>query len=346
MPISMASCQFRFAICQFVALACLGSSALCAADDEGRVPIRENTPVGSATRIQVDLTAEGQYEPAPEQGTPAKPVPLRLQARVDFVERVLRLDAGSTAPDRAVRRIEQAVVAFGGGVRPLNTVLRPELGVVLAERGPHAILVQSLGGPLRREELSLLEFPGDPLTWFALLPEKPVAVGDRWSIRDQAVRSLSGYDAIAATRLEAKLDELTDREAVIVLGGEVRGASRGGEGTMNFKGRVRFDRTQERIRAINLERSEKRKPGPVEAGLDVRSTLSIERQDLETPPAELDDAFVGGIPESSNPERSLLSIEHPDGLYQVTHDRNWHLFWDDNRQAVLKRLDQGEVIAQ
>ena len=30
----------------------------------------------------------------------------------------------------------------------------------------------------------------------------------------------------------------------------------------------------------------------------------------------------------------------------LLHDRDWHIYWDDDRQAIFKRLDRGEMVAQ
>ena len=48
----------------------------------------------------------------------------------------------------------------------------------------------------------------------------------------------------------------------------------------------------------------------------------------------------------ASPGRDLLLFNAPDGKYTLLHDRDWHLYWDDARQAVLKRLDRGELVAQ
>ena len=36
----------------------------------------------------------------------------------------------------------------------------------------------------------------------------------------------------------------------------------------------------------------------------------------------------------------------PGGKAILLHDRHWHMFWEDPKMIVLKRLDQGQVIAQ
>ncbi len=120
----------------------------------------------------------------------------------------------------------------------------------------------------------------------------------------------------------------------------------GGEGTIACDGTFTFDRRAGRIDRLTLSRAESRKPGPVEAGLDVKSTLTVERRGLEAAPAELSDGVIAGLPRDADPAREELLLIAPGGKSTLRHDRDWHTYWDDARLTVLKRLDHGEVVAQ
>ena len=41
-----------------------------------------------------------------------------------------------------------------------------------------------------------------------------------------------------------------------------------------------------------------------------------------------------------------LAYTGPGGRYRLEHDRSWFAFSEDDRQAVLRRLDRGTVVAQ
>jgi hypothetical protein len=156
---------------------------------------------------------------------------------------------------------------------------------------------------------------------------------------------LSGYDALAVNAVDATLEGLDAATATIRLKGDIRGAARGGEGTITCDGTLQFDRAAGRIARLVLTRHENRKPGPVEAGLDIGSTLTLERSPSPAP-AELSEAVIMALPRTGDPTREQLILIAPDGKYTLRHDRDWHLFWDDNHLTVLKRLDHGEVVAQ
>ena len=68
----------------------------------------------------------------------------------------------------------------------MSALIRPEVRLLVAERrerdGP--VVVISPAGPLTWDELELVQGLGDPLTLADLLPEKPVAVGEHWRVRN------------------------------------------------------------------------------------------------------------------------------------------------------------------
>src|SRR5206468_2406155 len=96
---------------------------------------------------------------------------------------------------------------------------------------------------------------------------------------------------------------------------------------------------------LDLSRMESRQPGPVEAGLDIKSRLTLARQPAP-PPAALSDHALAAIPLEITPERELLRLGTPGGKAMLVHDRHWHIFWEDPKLIILKRLDGGQVIAQ
>lgn len=115
---------------------------------------------------------------------------------------------------------------------------------------------------------------------------------------------------------------------------------------MTCDGTLVFDRKANRVSKFTLKREETKEAGPVEPALSFSGTLTMERQALESPTAELSDAVLAGVPLSPAEGMDLLEFVAPDGRYRFLHDRDWHLFWDDNRMAVLKRLERGELVGQ
>ncbi|HEV3121666.1 MAG TPA: hypothetical protein VGY53_07180, partial [Isosphaeraceae bacterium] len=303
-----------------------------------------------AIRFTLEMKAEGHARPglpgSAGGGSESKPLALRVETRLVAVDRVVRSDAQGR-PSRALRRVLQAASAINGDVRPTAATLRPEVSLLVEELSDAGSRVFSLGGPLTRQELELVEVPADPLVLGWLLPEGQVAVGSHWKVPESAARALTSYETVAANSLLATLEGLDDAKARIKLSGEVRGAVLGAQGTITCSGVLTFDRAAGLIERLELTRTERRQAGEVEAGLDLKSTLTLERAKAPAPmPAELADSVVQGLPAEFPAERDELLFTAPSGKYALRHDRSWHIYADDTRQTVLKRLERGASIAQ
>lgn len=326
----------------------IGLGTVLAAVAAGPVELRETARVGATTRVQVELKAKGLYLPAATSGASKeeapKPLALRVEAQLDFIERLVRVDTRGRG-ECAVRRVLRAASAVNGEVRPQAASIRPGVTILVAEVRPEGVVVFSPGGPLTRPELELVQGPGDPLALDGLLPTRAVAVGDRWPVADPAVKALSAYDTLAANTLGATLEAVDAEAARVRLVGEVRGAVLGGEGTMACDGAYTFDRKAGRIDRLTLHRAEGRRPGPVEEGLDLKSTLTMTRRPAETPDELTDDALPRRSIEPG-PERERVLLIAPDGKWTLEHDRDWHTYWDQPRLTVLKRVEAGRLVGQ
>jgi hypothetical protein len=323
----------------------LAAASLAGMPSERAVMLRESAQPAQSSHVLIEMSAEGQYRPTAPAGSPApKPLDLKVETRFEFDERVLKL-ARDGQVERVVRHVLQAASAINGQIRPSASSLRPEVALLIASKRDGDVITYSPGGPLTGSELELVQAPGDPLTLSGLLPDRAVAVGDTWPIGNATARALSDYDAIASNTLNGRLEALDADSARVRLTGEIRGAARGGEGTITCDGTFTFNRRANRIDKFTLKRAEVRRAGPVEAGLDLKGTLKVERRSAELPP-ELSDPALTGIPTDDDVQRTLVTYSPPTESYSLLHDRDWHLFWDDARRSIFKRLDHGEVVAQ
>jgi hypothetical protein len=342
---------------------------------EGDTPLvlREQPQPGASTRVQIELKAQGLYRPGLPPGDQSgevrmpKPLTVQIETRFVFHERLVQVGAdgkavavgaavqsagvprvgGPGARLAAVRQVVQAASAINGEIRPTSALIRPEVSLLVAQRRDTdvPVVVASPAGALTWYELELVQGLGDPLVLGDLLPEQAVKIGDRWRVRDSAAKALCGYDVVGTNRLEAVLESTSENQARIRVNGQVLGSALGGNGTMSCGGFLTFDRRSARIDRLEINRSEARQPGPIEAGLDIKSTLTVERIAAQ-PPASLSDAALGKISLEVTPERELLLLTAPGGRCELLHDRQWHMFWQDPKLTVLKRLVGGEVIAQ
>jgi hypothetical protein len=157
--------------------------------------------------------------------------------------------------------------------------------------------------------------------------------------------ALTGYDSLTSSTLEAVLESIDEKAAVLRIKGEAEGSALGSQGKVSCEGTAQFNRVTHLIERLELTRNESRRPGPVEAGLDVRSTHTVSRRPVAAPP-ELGDEALREFSLDTGPQRQMLQLVSPDGKYNLVHDRRWHTYWDDPKLVVLKRIEKGQVVAQ
>ncbi len=345
----------------------------CQPDDLARqtLSLREVVSDGATTRVQIELKAQGLFRPGIPTGRAdieaqmPKPRELDVQTRLIYHDRVvkvgpggkLRSSPGKSAKEtersgggdslKVVRHVVQAVSAINGEVRPSAASLRPEVALLVAEKRDRGwpVVVFSPAGPLSWSELELVQGVGDPLALGDLLPEGPVAIGDHWKVREPAAKAVSGYDVITSSNFLATLESADSKKARIRLKGRIEGSAFGGIGVIGCDGFASFDRELGRIERLDLNRVENRQPGPVEAGLDLKSTLSVARN---TAPLaeELSDLALTNVSLDATPLSEMLRMAAPGGRAALLADRSWHIYWEDSKMAIWKRLEAGRVVAQ
>ena len=185
-----------------------------------------------------------------------------------------------------------------------------------AEDGP--VVVVSPAGPLTRSELELVQAVGDPLAL-----TRPVAG-----------RAGGGRAALAggrgrrggAERLRRDRGQRAGRHARVGRRAPRRGSGSAAgsrarctaaQGRSPATALVTFDRRMGWIDRLEINRNESRRPGPIEAGLDVKSTLTMTRH-ADQPPATLADAALARLPAGGHaPQRACCSSMAPDGKATV-----------------------------
>jgi hypothetical protein len=360
-------------LCSFLNLAAVASARGAGDEPAARVVLVERVATGGATRVRIELKADGLYRPglppvgATKEAQMPKPRAIQIQTRLVFDERMVQAgrdgkihlasesQQANSAVDlknastswMAVRQVVQAASAINGEIRPTAALIRPEMSLLVAQRrdpeGP--VVVVSPSGPLTWPELELVQGVGDPLALGELLPSQSVAVGERWRVGNAAAQAVSGFDVITSNDLAGTLESIGPTKARIRLKGKIEGKVFGGPGIIINEGYLTFDRQSGRIDQLDLNRVETRQAGQVEAGLDLKSVLTVSRAATE-PSALLSDHALAGMSVAITPKSELLIMTGPGGGSTLLHDRHWHMFWSDPKLIVLKRLERGQVIAQ
>ena len=224
--------------------------------------------------------------------------------------------------------------------------LASELQTIVCVTDRDKVSLFSPHGSLRGEQLLLIEdIPGNTLTIDRLLPHREVAVGESWNISDNVLRSFLSVDAVVASNVTAVLTAVADDMAMVEIVGDVSGIYLGAATEMSVRAKYQFDMTLQRINWLGAMIQELRSIGHVGPGVELVAKLQVKISPIDQPHA-LTDAAMTMI--STRPNTDVLQLKYDGGRgpWRFSHDRNWYVYQDDPQATVLRKLVNGELVAQ
>ena len=326
-----------------LALVFAASRQVVAADPAARYAIKSERQPDQLTRVEVSLQVGGDLT-LTNDGSQKK-VPMSVLANLAYDEKLLSA-ASAEKPARAIRYYLDAhavIKVDKGGEKPTLAADRRLIAVEKPSKGPAVLYCPQ--GPLKREELDLIDVPGNTLLVEQLLPSEPVAVGAPWKLADQTLADLIGLEAVSWTDVQSVLGQVTDGVAEIASAGNVSGAVGGVSTEIEMKAKYKFDLKLKRIIYLALLIKEKRAIGHIGPGLDTVAKLIVKISDA--PQNEhLTDTALAHVPQSLNPELAELGFDSAAHQFHFKYDRRWYVTSDEPKLAVFRLMDRGELVAQ
>ncbi|MFK7818620.1 MAG: hypothetical protein AB8G99_07870 [Planctomycetaceae bacterium] len=328
------STKWLIRICAVV----VAGSTLCPASQADDSYTLSEEAGETAFQVNSKVTITGNVLTPVAEGA-AKEWPLKSQADYSFKERRLVSGGRDARSLRAVRRYANAISSTSVGDHKTKAKLDPA-SLVVAEGRDSGVLFYSPGKPLTRDVLDLLSSPGDTLSAIAMLPTTEVEIGDKWNPDQWVMQMLTDVEAAVKSRLTCELVSVARRQAKIKITGHVEGAALGSACLIDLEGHMVFDLTANYVKEFELKRTEERTAGTVSPGLKVEALVKWDRKrsDAVLP----DDRQIPVEPDAKSLE---LTYRSPWGV-ELRHDRDWHVFNETDRVAVLRLVRQGSLVAQ
>ncbi len=324
-------------------LSILAPGVLDAADLAAKQSLKSRHHAGELTRVEVALQVGGDLKFVVDQEP--KALPMSVIANLKYDERLLAVDEAGR-PRRSLRYYDdtRAVIKVDqGGEKPK---LADAHRLIAVERTADAAPVLFCpAGALNREELDLIDVPGGSLLVDDLLPANPVAFGESWKLSDQCMTNLLSLDAVSWTDVTCVLGETKDGLAEIAAAGSVNGAAGGVSTEIELKIKCRYDVSRQRIAYLAMLIKEKRAVGHIGPGLDTVAKLIVSITPLASS-KHLTPEVVASVPRTLTPDLATLDYAAPSSQFRFPYDRRWYLTADDAKLAILRLMDQGELVAQ
>ena len=145
-------------------------------------------------QVHAELAVEGKLKTAAKDKT--VDLDLAAEATFDYRERRLSGAGRDAASLRSLRQYDKAEASITVNRNRTFSELAKAHQVIVAQGRREGIVFYQPNSPLSRNELELLQMPGDPLAALGLLPETKVEVGQKWTPENWAVQMLTGTEAL------------------------------------------------------------------------------------------------------------------------------------------------------
>jgi len=272
------------------------------------------------------------------------PLPLQATARLSWQTRRLKPVGEFHGSLRAVRRFVSAVSSVRVDRRTTESSLGSSRRTIISEGTPSGLRHFSLDGPLSGDEVELLDLPADPLALIGTLPLGQVPHDHNWTPGRWTLPLVTGLDAVTRGTLKGRLVKVTASTTEAIVEGTAEGAAGGARSKVSFSGRLLFNHRLGFLRQARVTIEEHRQAGPVSPGLEIVAEIRIERKPV-TGMVRLQPEITGLCPKQPTPAHLQLTLETP-GRGRLLHDRNWHTFHQTPEVAILRRLENGQLVAQ
>jgi hypothetical protein len=301
------------------------------------------SPQAGVTSVEIHFDVSGTAEFAIEKGQ-LLAHPISAQAVLKYRERALPGAGRDAQALRAMRQYESIDAKIRVADHATNPQLPEDRRLFVVEGRRDALFFYSPQGPLTALELELLRAPGDNLALLALLPPKPVAVGEKWTYPTWAGQMLTDTQAASKSELSGTLESVEQDQAKVKFEGTVEGATAGSSGKVELHGSFVYDLKAHEVVRAEIEQSEERSVGPISPGLKVTAHSNLTCSPT-TDDRGLTKEAAAAIPLEPPAPLTQLYFRAPWNV-EFRHDRDWHVFQQTEQIAVLRLMDQGTFVAQ
>jgi hypothetical protein len=309
-------------------LAALVASSVSGQD---KVLLKNEHKPGDGWNVKLDMSLTGKIKI--KDGEKTVTLDLKAEAKHHFEERVLTVRDGLPTGMGRFYKDARADITLQG--KTIAKTLRP------ARR----FQAYSPDGPLTDEELELTGEHFDVLALHGVLPNKEVAIGEKWELPLPVAQALAGVDGIISAKLECAFNKIERGHALLQLSGNVEGITKGAVLKAEIAAWLVYSLQDKRFTGCTWRHSETKDHGPLNPAVEYITDIHAAWQHGATR-AELTDGKVATIPTA--PPAPLLLLEFRDAAnrFSFHYERGWGIVNKSEKQTVLRLLERGELIAQ
>ncbi len=310
------------------------------AEEKPSYLLKANRDPDSTATVAVELEVGG--ETLTQEETEVQRLPVSVAGKLLYHERFIQWSPDPKQVTRSVRHYESATIK----VEEEGTEQRLPEGAkaIVAEiRDGHAA-VNGMDHPLTRDQLDLINLPGNSLAIDRLLPGREMSEGDDWDHDAASIGALLGMDHVAVCEVRSVVTGESHQQVQIRLAGTVHGTIDGAPTEMQLRGAYLFHLQEKRIAKFNLAIQENRTANEVVPGWDIVAQVK-----LKISPASKENALSGdmiaGARDTSRPLARDYLYEDKKLGFRFLHDLSWYITAEEHDVLSLRCLQNGDWTA-
>ena len=272
-------------------------------------------------------------------------LPLRVEGQLQYVE---QLRPASNNRAIAIRHYQTAEAEIEIARQQTQSSLSADHRQIICQSNETGDELFSAHGPLTRDELDLIDIPGNSAQWWRLLPTQAVKLGDSWFLSRLAVRALLRLEAISKWAVRCKLRKVAGHVLTIAIEGTAEGAAGGAASLVRIDGNYQVDLTRQQVQQLDLRIWEDRQMGHAQPGFKIEAQVRAAAKPLADSAADVEAVKQHPIKalDGLEDELLLLSFRTSQGGFQLLHDRRWRVLTDTPEVSILRCVQRGQLVAQ
>lgn len=281
--------------------------------------------------------------PKASDKTQTQSLPMKVQARMDFFQRY----TGNDSENQAIRFYREAESSIQVDDGETAAVLQPgnrHIVTRIAPASARRIQIASLGDALQQSELDLLSNPGDPLTIPAFVNRKKVSQGDKWKAPKEALGCFLAVDQVVTSDVQLLLKSIENGQAKIYFAGKVSAEVDDVKTEIELSGLLLANLQDRSFSSLRLAMRQKRDQGQLAPGFVGRTKVDT-RLSAVKPTRQLSTPTIKQLTAGKKVEQRLKWVSDA-GSFQVQYDPSWRLIASEKEAAILRYLNEGELMAQ
>lgn len=318
-------------------------------------PLRPGAPRPAAAaptaaaprRYELKLEAQGTLELDPSGQAPVKS-PFRVVAGFDFAQRC-ESQGDSHWAARRFAKAESAITVGRG-----STVIRlsePERVIVERQQRRDERQVEArfdrAGGSLTSDEIDLIRLPlisPASTAWFRAAADQ--GLNETWTPEGWAVAAALGIDVVTDNRIRCRVLKRAAGKTTVETRGSVSGSVGNVATEIELIGTVELADGSDFPLAAQWQICEDRALGPATPGFSATTKLELTDRGPTAWSADDETAYREVRESTDGAGSERLVFESKRHGFRLTHSSKWTPIGDNSQAAILRMVDQGDLIAQ